>query len=72
MLNKLLVLFFTFPILAIAQPDTTANPPADEDFSQYDSYNFVDQSSKKYCTSKVFDLSPSKLISIGYDFRTIF
>jgi len=69
MLKKLLVLLFTFPFLAIAQPDTTANPLADEDFSQYDSYNFVDKAAKKYCTSKVFDLSPSKLISIGYDFQ---
>jgi hypothetical protein len=69
MLKKLLVLLFSFPILGIAQTDTTANPSADEDYSQYDSYNFVDQSIKKYCTSKVFDLSPSKLISVGYDFQ---
>jgi hypothetical protein len=69
MVKVLFLLLFTFPILCFGQLDSTNNQPADEDFSQYDSYNLIDNASKKYCTSKVFDLSPAKLISIGYDFQ---
>jgi len=69
MIPRLLILLLALPALSIAQVDSTNNQPADEDFSQYDSYNFVDQAAKKYCTSKVFDLSPSRLISVGYDFQ---
>jgi hypothetical protein len=69
-MNKnLLIALLAFPYLCIGQIDTTNNQPLEEDFSQYESFNFVDQASKIYCTSKVFDLSPSKLISIGYDFQ---
>ena len=69
MFRKFLFLFLTVPVIGFAQVDSTNNQPAEEDFSQYDSYNLVDKAAKKYCTSKVFDLSPSKLISIGYDFQ---
>jgi len=69
MVSKFIFLLLALPMLCIAQVDTTNNQPVEEDFSQYDSYNYVDQAAKKYCTSKVLDLSPQKLISIGYDFQ---
>jgi hypothetical protein len=69
MVRKFLFLFLIVPIICFAQLDSTNNQSAEEDFSQYDSYNFVDKAAKKYCTSKVFDLSPSKLISFAYDFQ---
>ena len=41
----------------------------EEDFSQYENYDFTDAGAKRFCTPKVFDLSPAKLISLGYDFQ---
>ncbi|MFN9392847.1 MAG: hypothetical protein ACK57W_05950 [Flavobacteriales bacterium] len=49
-----------------AQVDTTA-VPEEEDFSIYENLDFSDGGTKRYCTSKVLDLSPQKLISLGYD-----
>jgi hypothetical protein len=51
---------------AWAQTDTTG---AEEDFSQYENLGFADDGAKRFCTSKVLDLSPQKLISIGIDFQ---
>lgn len=48
------------------QKDTTA---VEEDFSLYADAELAD-GGKRFCTSKVFDLSPNKLISIGYDFQS--
>lgn len=54
---------------AFAQTDTIA---PEEDFSMYDNFDFADQGAKRFCTPKVFDLSPAKLISIGYDHQGAF
>jgi len=51
---------------AWAQTDTSG---AEEDFSQYENLGFADDGAKRFCTSKVLDLSPQKLISIGIDFQ---
>lgn len=48
------------------QTDTAV---AEEDFSMYENFDFADEGAKRYCTPKVFDLSPAKLISIGYDYQ---
>jgi hypothetical protein len=48
------------------QPDTTV---VDEDFSMYADAELAD-GAKRFCTSKVFDQSPNKLISVGYDFQS--
>lgn len=48
------------------ETDSTA---VEEDFSMYADAELAD-GSKRYCTFKVFDQSPNKLISIGYDFQT--
>lgn len=53
------------PILA--QSDTTVTGEQEEDFSMYDNLDFADGGTKRYCTSKVLDLSPTKLISVSYD-----
>jgi hypothetical protein len=50
---------------AAQQADTTI---VEEDFSMYADAELAD-GAKRFCTSKVFDLSPNKLISIGYDFQ---
>lgn len=50
----------------LAQTDSTA---VEEDFSQYENVGFADDGAKRFCTSKVLDLSPQKLISIGYDIQ---
>ena len=51
---------------AWGQTDTTGT---EEDFSQYENLGFADDGAKRFCTSKVLDLSPQKLISIGIDFQ---
>jgi hypothetical protein len=48
------------------ETDSTA---IEEDFSMYADAELAD-GSKRYCTFKVFDQSPNKLISVGYDFQT--
>lgn len=40
----------------------------EEDFSQYADLEMMD-GGKRFTTSKILDLSPNKLISIGYDFQ---
>lgn len=52
--------------LAVAQQSDTTS--VEEDFSQYADAELAD-GAKRFCTSKVFDQSPNKLISIGYDFQ---
>lgn len=47
------------------EKDTTL---VEEDFSMYADAELAD-GAKRFCTSKVFDLSPNKLISVGYDFQ---
>jgi hypothetical protein len=47
-----------------AQTDTTQQ---EEDYSQYENAGFADSGTKRYCTSKILDMSPQKLIFVGYD-----
>lgn len=55
----------------LAQTDSSLNNLPPIDFSQFagDADEITDgaNSSKQFCTSKIFGISPSKLISIGYD-----
>lgn len=55
-------------ILFAQTPDTTATEE-EEDWSLYDDLSFADEGAKRFCTSKVTNLSPQKLISVGYDFQ---
>jgi len=56
------------PCCLSAQVDTLGTEE-EEDFSMYDNLDFADGGTKRYCTSKVLDLSPAKLISLSYDFQ---
>ena len=51
-----------------AQTSDSTQTEAEEDYSQYGST----EESVKYCTQKVRFLSPTKLISIGYEFQAPF
>lgn len=65
---------FLFSILifssvsAFSQADTTIVED-EEDYSMYDNLEFVDEAAKRFCTSKVQDLSPAKLIWVGFDYQ---
>jgi hypothetical protein len=52
-----------------AQVDPPQESEEEEDYSLYDNLDFADGAARRYCTSKVLDLSPQKLISLGYDFQ---
>jgi hypothetical protein len=62
-LASLLVVFST--TLFAQKSDTTV---VEEDFSMYDDAELAD-GAKRFCTNKVLDQSPNKLISLGYDFQ---
>jgi hypothetical protein len=51
---------------ALAQPDSLLIPP-EEDFSKY--ADVEEAPTKRYCTSKVLGISPSRLITLAYDFQ---
>jgi len=56
-------LFLCLSTLAFSQEADTV-----EDYSMYGEAELAG-GAKRFCTSKIFDLSPNKLISIGYDFQ---
>jgi hypothetical protein len=60
------VLFCLVSSLSLAQTDTLQIPQEEEDYSQYN--NVEEVPTKRYCSSKVLGISPSKLISFGYDY----
>lgn len=59
----------TTPLLA-QEPDTTA---VDDDYIEEDFSIYADAEiaggGKRFCTSKVYDQSPNKLVSVGWDFQ---
>lgn len=51
---------------------TDTLPPAaaeEEDYSQYENVAFTDAGAKRYCSPKIFDLSPQRFISVGWDWQ---
>ncbi len=64
------VVFLSSCYFAAAQPDSLTQE--EEDFSIYENLNFADEGAKRFCTPKVFDLSPSKFISLGYEYQGAF
>jgi len=66
MKNFLVVLLVLLSSISMAQTDSLLPPEDDEDYSQYNNVEIVP--TKRYCSSKVLGISPSKLISLGYDF----
>jgi hypothetical protein len=61
-----LLIFFLVNSISYAQKDSLPISEPEEDYSQYN--NVEEVATKRYCSSKVLGISPSKLISIGYDF----
>lgn len=51
------------------QAQSTDSTEVEEDYSQYADAEIAD-GTKRYCTFKVFDQSPNKLISVGYDWQS--
>lgn len=74
-MSVLLKKFFIFPLLIIAvnqlvsQTDTakTPIPEEEEDYSQYENVQ-PEGEIKTWCNPKIFDLSPNRFISVGYDY----
>jgi hypothetical protein len=66
-MQKLLLfsLYLFIPFLTIAQTDTTQTKTEDINFDSFGDAD--DKKIKTYCTQKVNYLSPTKLISIGYE-----
>lgn len=60
---------FLWSIALSAQVDSIPPTEEEEDYSLYDNLNFADSGTKRFVTSKVLDLSPQKLISVGIDFQ---
>ncbi|MCU0419976.1 MAG: DUF6268 family outer membrane beta-barrel protein [Cyclobacteriaceae bacterium] len=60
------IFVFAFALGAQGQEGDTA--VVAEDFSMYADAELAGDA-KRFCTSKVFDQSPNKLISLGYDFQ---
>lgn len=48
---------------------TDSTQQEEEDYSQYENAGFADGGTKRYCTSKILDMSPQKLITVGYDYQ---
>lgn len=71
MKKYLLSLFLVCTCFMLSAQNDSIVPPSDdeEDYSMYDNLDFADGAAKRFCTSKVFDLSPAKLISVGFDFQ---
>ncbi|MCU0383801.1 MAG: DUF6268 family outer membrane beta-barrel protein, partial [Cyclobacteriaceae bacterium] len=60
-----LCLIITLPVYA----QETDSTDTEEDFSMYADAELAG-GGKRFCTFKVFDQSPNKLISVGYDFQS--
>ena len=58
------MIFEFFGLIGYAQKDTTIVPDEEEDFSQYNNVETVP--TKRYCSSKILGISPSKLISVVF------
>ncbi|MCI5058524.1 MAG: hypothetical protein MRY83_20605, partial [Flavobacteriales bacterium] len=51
---------------SFAQTDTTFQEE-EIDWSQYENLSFADENVKRYCSAKIFNLSPQRLISVGWE-----
>ncbi len=66
--ERLLVFLFVGLITFTAWAQEPEPDEEEEDFSMYADAELAD-GAKRFCTNKVLDQSPNKLISIGYDFQ---
>ncbi len=66
-IQKMIVIALMFPLFINAQD----NPVETEDFSDYSNYGDA-SGVKRYATQKVLNQTPSKIISVGYEWQTAF
>lgn len=67
-LGKLILfLFLSFSVPIYAQIDTTKSQEGEEDYSIYENVE-SEGKIRVYCNPKIFDLSPNRFISVGYDY----
>jgi len=68
-IKKSLILgLIAFPVFGMAQTDSTYQEE-EEDYSMYDDVEDVG-TIVTYCSPKIFDLSPNRFVSLGYDFTS--
>lgn len=58
---------FILSFSSFSQVDSTYQEEEEEDYSMYDDVEDVGVI-KTYCSPKIFDLSPNRFVSLGYDF----
>ncbi|MDX2282634.1 MAG: DUF6268 family outer membrane beta-barrel protein [Bacteroidia bacterium] len=61
-----------FAPLRAQEPDSLGTAEDEEDYSLYDDVTFADAGATRYCSPKIFDLSPQRFISIGWDYQRPF
>ena len=66
--KTILVGFFLLPVIGFGQTDTTYQEE-EEDYSMYDDVEDVGNI-VTYCSPKIFDLSPNRFVSLGYDLNS--
>jgi hypothetical protein len=72
-MNNNIYLLCAFLLMATTSwAQVTDSIPEEEDFSQYAEMQLIDNTATAYCTQKVPGQSPSRLISIGYEYQHSF
>jgi hypothetical protein len=66
-LRRFLFSVLVLHLTGIAFSQLDSNYVDDEDYSMYDDVEDVGEM-KQYCSPKIFDLSPNRFLSLGYDF----
>lgn len=70
-LNLIIALVFYFFFVQITSAQNDSLPPQEEeDYSQYENVetDSKDKETKVFCSPKIFDVSPFKFASLGYDY----
>lgn len=62
-------LFCPFVLLSQTPQDTIAPATEEEDYSQYDNLGFADEGARRYCSPKIFGLSPQRFVSVAWDMQ---
>jgi hypothetical protein len=66
MKNTLLLALLLSGIIASAQVDSNA-VEEEIDFSLYENLTFADPNVKRFCSAKIFSLSPQRLVTLGWE-----
>jgi hypothetical protein len=73
-MKKNILFIFLLSLVVVSQnvaqiKDTIPTTTEEEDYSQYENVGFTDASAKRFCSPKIFDISPQRFISIGWDMQ---